>query len=67
MGMTGRQDAQGSNRATPARRAIPGLLKIAGNMNQERFEFDPKLIQVGRPREGSHSQRDPIGHPQIRD
>jgi hypothetical protein len=47
--------------------AIPGLLKIAGNMNQERLEFDPKLIQVGRRREGLHSQHAPKGRPQIRD
>jgi len=36
-------------------------------MNQERLEFDPKLIQVGRPREGSHSLRDPKDRSQIRD
>jgi hypothetical protein len=36
-------------------------------MNQERLEFDPKLIQVGPPREGLRSQRDTKGRSQIRD
>jgi hypothetical protein len=36
-------------------------------MNQERLEFDLKLIQVRRPREGPHSQRAAKGRSQIRD